>query len=418
VPADSAPAKQSLRSTDKREAILSAAALVFNEHGVRGASLGEIAASVGLVTSGITYYFRKKDELAAACFLRSIAEVQALAIEAAHESKARSRVSRLLALYLDQAAAIQCGERPPLIHFSDLLALSDAQAPAVLAAYVDMFRSIRTLVTSANDVVLSRQALNARAHLLLSVLNSITGWTPRFEVDQYSRMAERISDILLNGVIGPTDTFSAEEDGPLIQPLPATAFDEVAESFLLAATMMVNDHGYRGASVEKISSMLNATKGKFYHHNETKFDLITACFERSFALQRHFLKSAELLDGPAARRVAAASIAMAQFQLSEHGPLLRASAISALPDQHHRSQVFDTMQRLIERITSLLVDGIVDGSVRAQDTALAAQILYTQINAAAELRRWVPDVRVEDVTRLYTRATLFGLLCDDSRSAE
>ena len=47
-------------------------------------------------------------------------------------------------------------------------------------------------------------------------------------------------------------------------------------AFLKAATRQINEHGYRGASVDRISASLNVTKGAFYHHNEAKDDLVAA----------------------------------------------------------------------------------------------------------------------------------------------
>ena len=61
---------QTARFHEKRDTILAAAAARFNDLGVKGATLAEIAASVGLVTTSITYYYRKKEDLATACFLR------------------------------------------------------------------------------------------------------------------------------------------------------------------------------------------------------------------------------------------------------------------------------------------------------------------------------------------------------------
>ena len=45
---------------DRREALLDAAARLFNDHGVRGATLADIAAAVGLVTNSVTQYIRQK----------------------------------------------------------------------------------------------------------------------------------------------------------------------------------------------------------------------------------------------------------------------------------------------------------------------------------------------------------------------
>ena len=65
--------------------------------------------------------------------------------------------------------------------------------------------------------------------------------------------------------------------GPGRKPVPAGASD----AFLQAATFLINEQGYRGASVEKISARLNVTKGSFYHYNDNKDDLVANCFERS-----------------------------------------------------------------------------------------------------------------------------------------
>ena len=96
-----------------------------------------------------------------------------------------------------------------------------------------------------------------------------------------------------------------------------------------------------------------------------------------------------------------------QFQLSPRGPLLRITATSALPDEAHRAQVLRSLQRLNERFAGLLVDG----SIRPLHPTMAAQLLAANLNAAAELRRWVPGIQPASVTRCYTRPALLGLLC-------
>ena len=53
-------------------------------------------------------------------------------------------------------------------------------------------------------------------------------------------------------------------------------------AFLLAATRLINELGYRGASVQRIAAELNVTKGSFYHHLDAKDDLVIACYRRSF----------------------------------------------------------------------------------------------------------------------------------------
>ena len=79
---DGMAARETKRSEKKRELILDAATRHFNRAGVRGATLTEIAANVGLVTNSVTYYYRKKEDLAAACLLRAIAVMRDLIADA------------------------------------------------------------------------------------------------------------------------------------------------------------------------------------------------------------------------------------------------------------------------------------------------------------------------------------------------
>ncbi|WP_395700000.1 TetR/AcrR family transcriptional regulator [Aquabacterium sp.] len=395
------------RFQEKREALLAAAARLFNQQGVKGATLADIAASVGLVTTSVTYYYRKKEDLATACFLRAIEAHEAVVAEAARAPDVAARVAAFFRCHAEALAAIESGARPPLISFNDIRALPEPQQSEVFAAYTNFFRSVRALLKGPESAGWSREDLNARAHQVVSVAHWVRSWIQRFELDDYPRVAARVADILLRGLAGPGAVWS-------VPPADASALvapEGPEEAFLRAATELVNEQGYRGASVDKISARLNVTKGSFYHHHETKDDLIAACFERSFTLLRGTLRAAESASGPGWQRACAAAAEVLRFQLSERGPLLRNTATSALPDQAHREQVRRTMQRLTERIGSVLVDGMMDGSVRPLDPAIAAQVVFAQINAASELQRWVPSARVDNVVSLYLRPGMLGLLC-------
>ena len=422
------PSLQTIRFQEKREALLDAAARHFNAQGVKGATLGEIAGQVGLVTTSLTYYYRKKDDLATACFLRAIAAHEALALQATADAPAptvEARVTRFLVLHAQLLAGMETGALPALIGFADIRALPEVQAATVFAAYNTMFRRVRGLLDGPETEPLGRDDLNARAHLLLSAANWLRAWVRQHAVDDYPRVARRQAQLLLHGLAPAGAGWPADEAlAPLgldavasaaLRPAhgqaPGSADDNTADAFLRAATELVNEQGYRGASVDRISARLHVTKGSFYHHNETKHDLISACFERSFAVLRHTLRAASSASGPAWQRACAAATALVRFQLGPMGPLLRSSATSALPDEPQRAHVRRQLQQLTGLIASLLVDGLEDGSLRPQDPAIAAQLLSSAINAAAELQRWVPGISPANATALYTRPALLGLLC-------
>ncbi|GJD51161.1 HTH-type transcriptional regulator BetI [Methylobacterium crusticola] len=408
--AEAAP-RQTRRYAQKRDAILHAAAALFNEAGVKGTTLTDVARSVGLMTNSVTYYYRRKEDLAAACFLHTIGVLDGLVAQAEEAPTAPARLQRLLDLAVAHRAALAAGAEPDIAVLNDVRALPAPQAESVFRAYNALFRRLRGLF---DDGALDRQDRNARTHLLLSVLHSTRLWIGRYEPRDYARAAQRMGDLLIHGMTAPGSAWN-----PRLLPEPARPEEsEVSpEAFLRAATILINQQGYRGASVEKISGLLKVTKGSFYHHNDNKDDLVANCFARSFAQIRAVQDAAAEAGGSGWERICTASATLVRNQLGPGGPLLRVTAFSALPEAL-RTETRRTMNRLTERFGFCLVDGMADGSVRPLDAGIAAQLVSSMVNAAAELPAWVPGITPETAAGLYARPLFLGLFAPAAVAAQ
>jgi AcrR family transcriptional regulator len=404
-----APASAGSRSPrfeEKRRAILDAAARLFVQKGVRGATLADVARDVGLITNSVTYYYRRKEDLATACMLATVAALDGLVARAEGAAgDPRERLRAFLELYLDLLARMATGEHPPLVTLHDMRALASPGVEQVFTAYTALFRRLRALLDPADGPALPRAARNARAHLVISVVHGVRGWIDAYEPEDYGRVAARVADLLEAGVGAPGVPWAPARLAALAPP-PGDAVSP--EAFLRAATRLVNEQGYRGASVERISASLSVTKGSFYHHNDNKDDLVTACFARTFAVIREAQGAAAGAGRTGWDRIAAAAAELVRWQLSEHGPLLRASALSALPEAL-RAETERTTARLAGRFGAFLVDGMVDGSVRPLDPGIAAHLVNGAINAAAELDRWAPGVGPDEAVEIYVRPMLMGV---------
>jgi AcrR family transcriptional regulator len=389
------------RSTDrfakKREAILDAATEILNRQGVKGLTLGVAAAAVDLSTTSVTYYFKRKDDLAAACLMRGIEWLQHAAEQAITLPTPPERLHRLLELYLERLRLTAVGEAPALPVLADIRALNNPRRTEVFDAFMKLFRKVRMVFDSPDMAWLGRGRRTARTHMLLEQLFWAAAWLPKYDPEDYGRIRDRMFDILIGGLA---------VEGAEWQPAPAP-LAELATS-LLAATRLINSRGYRGASVDKISAELNVTKGSFYHHHEAKDDLVVACFDRTFEVMRRVQRLAMALPGDQWTKLTSAAAALAEFQLSEYGPLLRTSALTALPEAIREEQVAHS-NRVSDRFASMISDGIAEGSIRPVDPAIAAQMLNATLNAGAELGFWVPGVTQKAAPSVFARPLLMGV---------
>lgn len=401
--APGAPAARtpSRRYMARRDAIIASAIREMNRHGVRGMTLGDVAARLDLVPTGVIYYFRNKEDLAAAAFERSIGRIQELAEFARGHPTERERVQVFIDLFILLQQKIELGEAEPLTVFNDVRALN---CESVNQAYVALFRTVRSLLDRRENR--TRADLNGRTHLLINALTFVSAWIYTWRVEDYPRIGQRIASILLDGIPRGGNV-------PGIRMLDLQpAGDEIdegsAEHFLRAATQLINDEGYHGASVDRISSKLNVTKGAFYHYNATKDDLVVACFQRTFDVLWRAIDAAEAGGEDGLEIMHSLLQAVVKLQVGP-APLLRTSALTTVPEEIRADLMFRLRQISI-RLGSMLCDGIADGSIRPLDASITAQILTAGINAASELTWWQPGEDPEAGARLFVDAMVRGVI--------
>ena len=392
----------------KRHAIVRSAVEALNRNGVRGMTLGDVAARLDLVPTGVIYYFRNKEELAAAAFLKGLETYEELIGASAGGATDKLRVGGFIHAYFDHARQVSEGEADPFPVFNDVRALNCAP---VNEAYVAMFRAFRGLL--AGKDALPRAHRNARAHLVLSEVLWVPAWLDQVEVADYPRTAERLTALLTGGMIGAGHAWPTPRRLNLARADDPTAAAS-SELFLRAATQLINEEGYHGASVERISAKLNVSKGAFYHHNETKDELVLACFQRTFDIMWRAIHAAEQAGGTGLDVLVSTVAALIEHQTRGEAPLLRTSALTAVPEAI-RAELMQRFDRVSYRFAAILCDGIADGSIAPVEVNIAAQVITAAINAAAELHFFTPGLEPEAVVDHYVRPLFEGLASPAAR---
>ncbi|MBI1251008.1 MAG: TetR family transcriptional regulator [Alphaproteobacteria bacterium] len=393
----------------KRERIIDAASELINERGVKGLTFVDVALKVDLNTTSVTYYFKRKELLAQAAFQRALGDIDAIVEEAARAGAPQERVYAFTRLYLDFSRRSRGKESRPSASLSGIRAMEAPLRQELAARYVEIARKARDAFFPEPEVAASRAVRSARTHVLLETLYWAPAWLSTYSRDDFPRVCDRLGEVFTHGFAQP----GAQWRPPILRDEPAPLNGDAGpEAFLRAATRLVNDLGYRGASVERIAADLNVTKGSFYHHLEAKDDLVLECFHRSYSRVSSAQRRAIGAYPDSWMALTACIAALLRIQLEGDYPLLRTSALQALPSTH-RDEVVKRSNRMAQRFAGMLIDGISQGSVRAVDPIIASQCVMATLNSAYELRNWASAYPLERAVQLYASTLTHGLFAPE-----
>ncbi|MGR3781457.1 MAG: TetR/AcrR family transcriptional regulator [Albimonas sp.] len=393
----------------KRERILDAADELISSRGLKGLTFGAVGEAVGLNTTSITYYFKRKEQLAAAALDRAVQRLDATVEAAGRAPDPRARVAAFLDLRLERERRVRAGEGRHIAILSEIRALDDPLRQELIDRYKAMRERAAGFFVAEPAAEVPPRAV-ACAQVLLDVTHWMRAWLHHYPTEDFDRVRERMVDLLAGGLAAPGGVWAPrplvidppEAHGPSGEPGP--------EAFLRAATVLVNVRGYRGASVERIAAQLNVSKGSFYHHLEGKDDLVMNCFARSYERVARAQTLAMAQPGTGWERLADCVGALLARQFAAEFPLLRITALHALPIDL-RVRALRGTDRMARRYAGMIADGIADGSIRPVDPMIASQCLAVMINGAWDVHAWaqaLPMSRAEAIA-LYASVLAFGM---------
>jgi AcrR family transcriptional regulator len=399
------PRHTTRRYEDSQSAVVAAAIGELNRKGVSRMTLADVAARLGFAAPTVTYYFRKKEDLAAACLMQGLKRLCEFIAAAEAGSDARARVELLMSAYFEFKRRSVLGEVEEFPAFSDARGLN---LESLNAAYGEMFRRLRGLLTGTGSPTLQRLEVNCAAHYLLAQLHWAPLWLRNIYPEDYARFGGRVFSIVADGLATPGAGWHPA-NMPTLLPALEPSDGATFEMFLRAASAQINEQGYRGTSVDRIAARLNLTKGAFYHHIKTKDELVMACFERTFEVMRQAIRSAETASSSGQQTLATLTIALAEHQISGDAPLLRASAMNTVLESS-KTAIVNQISRISTRIGSIISDGIADGSLRRIDANVGAHMIIGLINNADELPHFARGVSPRATAEAYVRPLFEGLL--------
>lgn len=410
--ADSADADKDAPRSDRyarmRERIIDVASELINEMGVKGLTFVDVGQRIDLNTTSITYYFKRKELLAEAAFVRTMDQLEAMVREAGKQQTPRERVSAFLRLILEDWARIRRREVALPARLSDLRAMQEPILTRLVDRWQALFRELRETLLGDAQTEDEKALRTARATVLLENVFWLPAWLNAYSTTDFPRVHQRLFEVFDRGFAIKGAAWAPRKldlgQAPDLDPGP--------EAFLRAATRLINELGYRGASVERIAADLNVTKGSFYHHLEAKDDLVVECFERSYDRVSRVQAAAIAQCDSSWTQLTSAMMALIEVQFESDWPLLRTVALQALPADVRRHRVIERSNRMARRFAGMMIDGVSEGTIAPIDPLIASQVLMATINNAYELRHWASRAPAGKAAPYYASTIAYGLFGD------
>jgi len=370
----------------KRKAILSEAARLFNVHGARATRLSDVAQSLNLNKASLYYYIKSKDDLIYQTYQASCDALEVMLEKA--DTRGETGADKLVCFiraYFDAWQAIMLGERPHFAILTEIRALKDEHRKRIAQRYSALYGRTKAFIHAGitDRSLRSGEATDAALALFGLVQLSVL-WLPAIGPGGTDRAAEQFIDILLHGIAAdrsaglPCQADMAEGD-PQVGPPSSrqAAFCQVGSAFF-------NRKGFKGTSLDEIADELAVTKGAFYYNVKDKDDLLRQCFERSLGLMAATQARAMERGGSGLEELQRCVAELFAVQTGAAGPLIRFNLIPSL-SAPQKDTILAGIEEISDRFGTMIEKGIADGSIRPVDPFIAEQLLMSAIDLSAEL---------------------------------
>lgn len=387
-----------------RDRVIEAASDILTEEGLAGLTFAETGRRVGLKVTSVTHYFKRRDDLAAACFDQALDRLAELLEQAEQEAGPSARIRHFIHRHIDVIRAARLGDARAIPTLSGIATLEPALRDRLVARYRAFFVRVRAMF---GDISAADKALfNARTHVLLEVLFWLPSTLRNYAPEDFYRVGEHIFRILSDGLAAP--------DAPWVPTIFAVAMPvepKGLRDLIKAATTLINDEGYKGASVNKVVALLDVTKGSFYHHLESRDALTLDCFSASYRTITEAQATGKSLPVESWTMLSSIVASLVTYQFSLDGPLLRTTALQGLPLEL-RHTVIGQSDMVARGFADLVTDCFIYGSGNPVDASVAGQVLMATINAAYVMRNWSRRRSPEQAVQWYAGTVLYGMFRD------
>ena len=414
------PFSRGLQHENKRAAVLSCAAKLFNSKGARSTTLADVAARLGLTKTSLYYYVDNKEDLIYQCYEHSLMRAHRQLDEVL--SRPEQPLEHLLSFLEQQImTTLQSldGKGDYYAAPLEFASLNAAHRDALEREYRRLLKRLIELLRAgitAGEIRDCNPVLTIRA--IIGALDWSFHWLYEMPREDANRVVAVVRDVLAHGLLATGSAYRPDAHlgvGALANA--PSAFDREArnrrkqEAFLKAGTRCFNQKGFTGTSLDEIADQLQVSKGAFYYHFANKEALLTQCFDFALDQLDAVMAGLDALSASPAEKIDRACRQIFILQNSDQGPLVHFNAITALPPAVRR-RLLDRVAKHYRQLTDLMNEAIREGEFRPVHSDIFIQLMGGALNASMDIETWQPMASLDSGALDYFSVFFHGLASD------
>ena len=399
----------------KLQTILSEAARLFNYQGTRATTLEDIATRLGLTKTSLYYYARNKSELVYKCYLVSCDAGDEIMAETAQNSATGLEcLLNFVRIFFARGDEIGQHRRPHVAMLTEVSTLIGEQRKEIEGRLDRHFNTLLGFIKRGiEDGSISECAPVPTTQSFLSLVNWSYVWYGRIPLEKRAATVEQLIAVIEHGISARPYSLEDIEFPELNVRLP-DGFDREEQNelkriaFLRAGSMMFNQRGYMGTSLDEIASQLDVTKGAFYYHIKNKEDLLYQCFKRTLELENQMIELASSAGRNGAEKIELIMRYLFNIQNNDEGPLIRYRSLPSM-SQDHRHDILQMTEGTSERIGTLIAEGIDDGSIRDVDPSIVENAIAGAVDTMPGIAKRIQITDNSKVSAEYLQLFFNGI---------
>lgn len=359
----------------RRETIITAAALVLSEGGPGRLTLSAVGELLHCHPVSLSYYFKRKEDLEAAVLADTADRLTRMLEAAKREDGREMRLQSFVRSYFDTRRRAILKQERPLV---PLVGARSAVAPSHVEEVGEGDRvSMHVAELISPQASRCEERDHQLAQLVLSFLAWSDGWLWLYRPADFDGVARKVSDLLTSGLLAFSLPIPTSADGSHRRPQPCTTRDRL----VVAGTKLMNQHGYNGVSIDRVSAEARVTKGSFYHQFSDKDELLSECLLSGLRTFEDILMRSGA-ERDAASRLLRVVAACSRLQaMSAGGKFLHPGVLVTAGLKARRGLLIRYMQ-IAHAISGLVSQGAADGSCRPVDPTIAAHYVLMLVAMA------------------------------------